>query len=233
MKKDEYDVIIIGAGIGGLVCGCYLAKAGKKVLIVEKNDHVGGCCTSFERNGYKFDACVHSIGSCRKNGFVGEILRELSIEEDMKIKRYSPSDLIVAKDCEVFFGDGQYHVQKQLSKAFKCESANVGRFVDFINGLTFIDLLKKYRGLSFKIVLDEFFESERIKAILSLPILGNAGLPPSIIDASMAIILLREFIFDGGYYHAGSFQEFSNSIYKKAKEFGFKLCSRKKLKVYT
>ncbi|MCM8787946.1 MAG: FAD-dependent oxidoreductase, partial [Candidatus Omnitrophica bacterium] len=41
LKKDQYDVIIIGAGIGGLVCGCYLAKAGLKVLIVEKNDKVG------------------------------------------------------------------------------------------------------------------------------------------------------------------------------------------------
>jgi len=37
LKKDEYDVVIIGAGIGGLVRGCYLAKAGMKVLIVEKN----------------------------------------------------------------------------------------------------------------------------------------------------------------------------------------------------
>jgi len=32
-KKDEDDVIIIGAGTGGLTCGCYLAKAGLKVLV--------------------------------------------------------------------------------------------------------------------------------------------------------------------------------------------------------
>ena len=42
---SKYDVIIIGAGIGGLVCGCYLAKAGMKVLIVEKNAKPGGYCT--------------------------------------------------------------------------------------------------------------------------------------------------------------------------------------------
>ena len=39
MAKYDYDAIIIGAGIGGLVCGCYLAKAGMKTLIV---DHPGG-----------------------------------------------------------------------------------------------------------------------------------------------------------------------------------------------
>ncbi|MBI4699502.1 MAG: NAD(P)/FAD-dependent oxidoreductase, partial [Nitrospirae bacterium] len=47
LKKDEYDVIIIGAGIGGLTCGSYLAKAGMKVLIVEKNPKPGGYCVSF------------------------------------------------------------------------------------------------------------------------------------------------------------------------------------------
>ena len=43
--NNKYDVIIIGAGIGGLIAGCNLSKNGMKVLIVEKNDRVGGCCS--------------------------------------------------------------------------------------------------------------------------------------------------------------------------------------------
>ena len=39
---EEYDVIIIGAGANGLMCGSYLAKAGAKVAIVEKNPEQGG-----------------------------------------------------------------------------------------------------------------------------------------------------------------------------------------------
>ena len=50
---NKYDVIIIGAGIGGLTCGCYLAKAGLKVLIIEQHNKPGGYCTSFERKGYR------------------------------------------------------------------------------------------------------------------------------------------------------------------------------------
>jgi phytoene dehydrogenase-like protein len=41
-----YDIIIIGAGHNGLVAACYLAKAGKKVLMLEKNDYIGGATTS-------------------------------------------------------------------------------------------------------------------------------------------------------------------------------------------
>lgn len=40
--KDIYDAVIIGAGISGLVCGCYLAKAGMKVLIAEQHFKPGG-----------------------------------------------------------------------------------------------------------------------------------------------------------------------------------------------
>ena len=39
---DRYDAIIIGAGHNGLVCAAYLAKAGRKVLVVERSDQVGG-----------------------------------------------------------------------------------------------------------------------------------------------------------------------------------------------
>lgn len=46
-KQDKYDIVVIGAGIGGLVSGCYLAKTGYKVLIIEKNNFVGGYCFSF------------------------------------------------------------------------------------------------------------------------------------------------------------------------------------------
>ncbi len=51
--QASYDAVIIGAGIGGLVCGCYLAKAGMKVLIAERHFKPGGYCTSFRRKGLR------------------------------------------------------------------------------------------------------------------------------------------------------------------------------------
>ncbi|HDY75934.1 MAG TPA: NAD(P)/FAD-dependent oxidoreductase, partial [Candidatus Marinimicrobia bacterium] len=58
-SQNTYDAVIIGAGIGGLVCGCYLAKAGMKVLIAEQHSKPGGYCTSFRRKGFTFDAAPH------------------------------------------------------------------------------------------------------------------------------------------------------------------------------
>lgn len=51
----EYDVVIIGAGLGGLTAGAILSKRGRKVLVLEQSDRVGGCCSTYEVDGYKFD----------------------------------------------------------------------------------------------------------------------------------------------------------------------------------
>mgnify|MGYP001244820980 FL=1 len=53
---DEHsDVIVVGAGPGGLACSMLLAKAGVKVTILEKSDDVGGRTRVFEKDGYKYD----------------------------------------------------------------------------------------------------------------------------------------------------------------------------------
>ncbi len=52
----QYDTIIIGAGIGGLSAAALLAKAGQRVLVLEANYLPGGCCSSYWRKGYIFEA---------------------------------------------------------------------------------------------------------------------------------------------------------------------------------
>jgi len=60
--SKQYDVIIIGAGHNGLVCASYLAKAGRKVLIVEANERVGGAAITREfADGFSVSACAHLL----------------------------------------------------------------------------------------------------------------------------------------------------------------------------
>src|SRR5918993_5253338 len=56
---NSYDAVIIGAGVGGLVCANLLARAGLRVLLVEQHYMVGGYCSTFRRGGYTFDAATH------------------------------------------------------------------------------------------------------------------------------------------------------------------------------
>ena len=72
-----YDAIIIGTGIGGAAVGALLARAGWKVLILDKNKTVGGRCTSYEYKGFTLDLGVHLFGVGDK-GSLGDILRATS-----------------------------------------------------------------------------------------------------------------------------------------------------------
>lgn len=50
-----YDVIVIGSGIGGLTCADLLSVRGRKVLLLERSERLGGCCASYDMDGHKFD----------------------------------------------------------------------------------------------------------------------------------------------------------------------------------
>jgi phytoene dehydrogenase-like protein len=57
--QGPYDVVVIGAGIGGLICANLIARGGLRTLLIEQHYMVGGYCSTFRRKGYTFDAATH------------------------------------------------------------------------------------------------------------------------------------------------------------------------------
>ena len=57
----EYDVIVVGAGNGGLVAATTTAQAGYRTLILEKHNLPGGCATSFVRGRFEFEPSLHEL----------------------------------------------------------------------------------------------------------------------------------------------------------------------------
>ena len=60
----SYDVIVVGAGLGGLTAATRCAKAGKKVLLLEMHNMTGGYATSFVRGRYEFEVSLHEACEC-------------------------------------------------------------------------------------------------------------------------------------------------------------------------
>ncbi len=122
--KNNYDVIIIGSGIGGLTAGAYLTKYGIKTLVCEQHDRPGGYFTSFKRKGYTFDA---GIQGCENTGLLIPMLEQLGIRDRIELRRSR-----VALALPQFFHSLQHYTDLDLyydnfKRVFQRESDGINR----------------------------------------------------------------------------------------------------------
>ena len=77
---DKFDVIVVGAGNGGLAAAANTAKAGLKTLLLEKHNIPGGCATSFRRGRFEFEPSLHelcSVGTAERPDQVYKVFDDL------------------------------------------------------------------------------------------------------------------------------------------------------------
>lgn len=82
---DNYDVVVIGAGNGGLSAAAYMAQHGKRVLVLEQHNAPGGCATSFVRGRFEFEATLHEMcqmGEGENAGAVRKLLDSYGLDVD-------------------------------------------------------------------------------------------------------------------------------------------------------
>jgi phytoene dehydrogenase-like protein len=220
--SNNFDVVIIGGGLAGLVCGAILSKEGMKVLLVEKNKTVGGYCASFSRKNFFFDACVHSLGGLREGGTVNKVFSEIGILDKLAVTRPNLLDTIISRDYNICYWKQIDKTIDAFCDAFPKEAKQIKLFFDFVNTASvssrFI-LGKK----SLKNLLDEYFSDYRLKAIISFPLYVNTGLSPCRLSAFLAIAVYKESILDGGYYPKKGMQAVPDSLMEKFEEFGGKV----------
>src|SRR5512144_2974176 len=87
--RNHYDVIIVGAGLGGMTAASLLAKRGLSVLMIDQQNKPGGACTSFKREDHVCDVGAAMLYGFGKKGFrpFNFILNEL--EETIEMVAHS------------------------------------------------------------------------------------------------------------------------------------------------
>lgn len=216
--KNRYDAIIIGAGVSGLVCANFLAKAGKKVLLIEKEKKPGGYCVSFSRKPFSFDVCRH-FGGFEPGRIMHIICTQLGIYERLNLRRSDPSDIIIIGDKKIRIFSDIEKTKQGFGDAFAHERKNIDSFFDFLSDLNVFDIISGYKRYTFKDILDRFFKDDEVKNAFC-PLLGNAGLGPSQLSAVKGLLLYNQFILDGGYYVPGGADVFAQSLLDALRERG-------------
>ena len=84
---ERYDIIIIGSGMGGLICGDVLSREGYKVCVLEKNKQIGGCLQTYARDKVVFDSGVHYLGGLSKGQNLYQIFKYLGLMDRLKLQQ--------------------------------------------------------------------------------------------------------------------------------------------------
>lgn len=112
--ETTYDIIIIGSGLSGLICGYILSKEGYKVAVLEKNKQVGGCLQTFVRDKRIFDVGVHYIGGLDEGQSLNQYFKYLGIRDSLKLQRMD----LDAFDTIGFDGDDTTYKMAQGHERF-------------------------------------------------------------------------------------------------------------------
>jgi phytoene dehydrogenase-like protein len=130
--KDK-SLIIIGAGIAGLSTGCYAQMNGYKSVIFELHDKPGGLCTSWKRNGYIIDSCIHwLVGSSPVNPFY-RLWEEVGAVQGRQMIDHEVFGQVEGKDGNVLI---MYTNIKRLEEHLRNIAPEDNKVIDdLINGL--------------------------------------------------------------------------------------------------
>lgn len=132
MTDDRFEYIVIGAGIGGLMCAATLSRAGRRVLVLEQHVLSGGYCTSFRRRKHTLDAALDTVCGLR----AGTVFDEgLGLLDRITPIRLDPIREVVLGDrCFVIPASMEAH-ERDLIAAFPDEATSIPHFFRALSAL--------------------------------------------------------------------------------------------------
>ena len=180
--NKKFDVVIVGSGLGGLVCSIILAKEGYSVCVLEKNNQYGGNLQTFVRDKTIFDTGIHYIGGLGEGENLYNYFKYLGIIDGLKLKRMDVDgyDVITFDDDEQEYphAQGYDNFVRQLAKYFPDEEENLKAYCDkLVETCTTFPLYNlskdvgSYNGdlltINAKQYLDELTSNEKLRAVLA------------------------------------------------------------------
>jgi phytoene desaturase len=213
--EKEYDAIVIGAGLGGLVCGAILAKEGWSTLVLERHARPGGYCTSFVRKGFTFNI-PECTGTCGPDGDIGKIISYLESDKDVDFIKKDPFWKFIFPEHTIRVPIDVERYERELSQLFPNESGIHDYFETLkkiwheYHGWGDTPTVSRYRNKTFQNLLDDYISNSKLKAIMSST-WGYRGLPPSRMDAVYFVLTLMSF-HDGAYSPRGGYQKLADAF---------------------
>ncbi len=246
MVMSDYDVIVIGAGCGGLTAGALLAAQGRSVLVLEQSGRIGGSCSSYEKDGFTFDvgaaiveviqpieAVFRMLGTTFQEEVPlvasdpiftyiledgSRITYPQSIEATAEvIERISPEDAASWKAFTKYFSEFYDMV---IDTFFTSPANTLG---DFLKMFSARPRILKYLPLfagNYEDVVKKYFSHPRIQQTIAYQS-NYFNLPPVLTPAIFGMLAYAEHL--GTYYPEGGMIAIPQGLQRCGKRYGMEL----------
>ena len=233
-QNHEYDYIFIGTGNTSLTAASLLAKAGKRVCMLEAHDIPGGYAQTFRMGDYRFCAQIHYVWGCKPGGMIYEFLKKIGLENEVTWEQYAADgyDHMVMPDgkrVKVPYGWDQ--LVENVVDAYPHEKIAMERFVDVMRKLRtqmqaypsrdmkWWEYITKgwkvmglffYRNKTLQDVFDECGLGKEAQAVLA----ANAGdfmSPPNELSVIIYVSLFGGYN-TGAYYPTKDFRHYIDKV---------------------
>jgi len=232
--ENQFDAVIIGAGLGGLSCAAAFARQGFKPLVLEKHYVPGGYATTFKRpGGFVFDVSLHSTSVGEREGVHNLIpgfpeIKDVEFVPHRNLYRaiFPDYDIRVPqKDLAGYINMlmGYFPDEKEGIEAIFNDMKGVTRDINKLTSargqvdmskfpIEFPDLFRCYTKTWGQMV-DARIQNPKLKGIIS-SLWGYYGLPPSKLAGYYYAMPTIGYLEEGGYYPIGKSQKISDAFVK-------------------
>lgn len=227
------DIIVIGAGLGGLVSGAKLAKEGKKVLLIEQHNIPGGCATVFKRKGYTLEVGLHEMDGLHEDDFKVKIFEDLNVFENVKFLEIPEFYRFTNERVDIIIPHNVNQAIKKLVSVFPDEESGIKKYFDVITKLPkemfsfpkkkwkqlfiipFVPILYpnlvKYPRMTLGDFLDTIIQNDDLKLVL-LANLGYYHDDPYSMSMFYYCSAQSSYYNGGAYYIQGGSQKLSDHL---------------------